>query len=681
MKSKSLYLNVIQILVEGEFERHCGSRFHIMKTINNRRIRFGLAAIAVTLLGFGSFTAPAVSAETYSSPTAPSKVTTIAAEGGFRVFWKAVTANPPVSYYIVSAGVGSCPVIVPSSDKSAFMYALNADTVTVTVQAVSDYGISTGTSSGEALAPLSKTSLPLKSVQLLQLSDFHGQLEANRSFGAGLLALNFDADRANSDATFVLASGDSIGAAPPISSQYAELPTIKAFNEMGFDVATFGNHEHDRSMEHLRFMIRYSDFEWVTSNYSTLKGLDAGNGKRAKSYTLIEKDGVTVGFVGMNTSQTVEQVPRGNLDFTYSGKKQSVVISSDSAGVEAAAATARAAGADMVVGLIHEGWNTNTGGEAVGPLVDYANEIGGVDVFYGGHSHQTYSSVQNGRLTAMVRNAGAEYNRSQVCVNTETNTVLGSSNELVTTSNALMKTGADVKTAAMVKFYKDQLTAKFDIKIGQVEGQTPIGGTPPVQRSGEHAFGNWSADTIRAKYETDFALVNGGGIRDTFPAKNYIVSDETLSRPGDSNTSTVFDVTLGDMYTVQPFGNSFSVIEVTGSTLWKALENGVSNYPSDGRWPHVSGLKFTVDVTKAIGSRIVSVTDTAGKAIAKDATKYSLATTDFVAKGGDGYSMFDVSKLQVRDIDAIVLIDALKADLAAGKVTKMTLDGRVTVIK
>jgi 2',3'-cyclic-nucleotide 2'-phosphodiesterase (5'-nucleotidase family) len=202
-----------------------------------------------------------------------------------------------------------------------------------------------------------------------------------------------------------------------------------------------------------------------------------------------------------------------------------------------------------------------------------------------------------------------------------------------------------------------------------------------VQRSGEHAFGNWSAEVIRTKYETDFALVNGGGIRDTFPSTNYIVSDKTLSRPGAGNTSTVYDVTLGDIYTVQPFGNSFSIIEITGATLWAALENGVSNYPSDGRWPHVSGLNYTVDVTKAIGSRIVSVTDTAGKAIAKNATKYSLATTDFIAKGGDGYNMFDVSKLQVRDIDAIVLIDALKADLAAGKVTKMTLDGHITVIK
>ena len=652
-----------------------------MKISRQRRIRFGLAAITATLLGFGSFTAPAVSSETYSAPVAPSKVTTIAAEGGFRVFWKAVTASPPVSYYIVSAGEGSCPVIVPSSAKSAFMFALSEEEVTVTVQAVSDYGISTGASSGEATAPLSQTDLPLKSVQLLQLSDFHGQIEANRTLGASLLALNFDAERANNEATFAVASGDIIGAAPPISSQFAELPTIKAFNEIGFDVATFGNHEHDRSLEHLRYMIRYSNFEWVSSNYSTLRGLNAGDGKRAKRYTLIEKDGVTVGFVGMNTSQTVEQVFPGNLDFSYAGKKQSVVISADKVGVEAAAASARAAGADLVVALIHEGWNTNTGGEAVGPLIDYAKEIRSVDVFYGGHSHQTYSSVQGGRLTAMVKNAGAEYNRSQVCVNTETNTVLGSSNELVTTANALVKTGDDVETAAMVKSYKDRLTAKFDIKIGQVDGKTPIAGSPPVQRSGEHAFGNWSADTIRGKYETDFALVNGGGIRDTFPATNYIVSDKSLIRPNASSSATVFDVTLGDIYTVQPFGNSFSVIEITGATLWAALENGVSNYPSDGRWPHVSGLKFTVDVTKPVGSRILSISDTQGKAIAKGSTKYTLATTDFIAKGGDGYSMFDVSKLQVRDIDAIVLIDALRADLAAGKVTKMSLDGRVTVIK
>jgi 2',3'-cyclic-nucleotide 2'-phosphodiesterase (5'-nucleotidase family) len=73
--------------------------------------------------------------------------------------------------------------------------------------------------------------------------------------------------------------------------------------------------------------------------------------------------------------------------------------------------------------------------------------------------------------------------------------------------------------------------------------------------------------------------------------------------------------------------------------------------------------------------------DLSGKAIPKDGTKYTLALTDFVAKGGDGYNMFDVAKLNVRDLDADVLVEALRADAAAGKVTEMKLDGRFTVIK
>ena len=231
----------------------------------------------------------------------------------------------------------------------------------------------------------------------------------------------------------------------------------------------------------------------------------------------------------------------------------------------------------------------------------------------------------------------------------------------------------------MVADYKSKLQAKMDVKVGQVNIVTPIAGTPPVQRSGEHAFGNWSADVVRAKYGTDFALVNGGGIRSTFPASNYEPADTTLVR-GDAATGP-YDIVLGDVYTIQPFGNVFSIIEVTGTQIWAALENGVSRYPSDGRWPHVSGMKFTVDVTKDVGSRIVSITDLSGVAIAKDSTTYTLALTDFVAKGGDGYNMFDVAKLQVRDLDAEVLIEALRADMAAGKVTEMKLDGRTTVIK
>lgn len=646
-----------------------------MQSNIQRRVRLGTAAFAATVLSASLFGAPAVSAETYSAPNAPSKITVAQTTGGLKVYWRAVKGSPAITHYIISGGVGSCPIIVDGTRTNAVMPALDSDPMTVTVQAVNEYGISAPVATAEAVVPASVTTAPLKSVQLLQLSDFHGQLEPNRSFGAALLTSNFAAERLNNPATFTVSSGDNIGAAPPISSQNAELPTIRAMNSMKFDVSVFGNHEHDRNLAHVRQMIRYSDFQWVISNYNTLRGLDTGT-KRAKSYTIVERDGAKVGFVGINTKDTPEQITPGNLDFTWAGKSYSINISDSEVRINRAIRDARAAGADMIVALIHEGWNANTGGEAVGPLIDYAKSLD-VDLVYGAHSHQTYSSVHDGKLTAMVRNAGAEYNRTQVCINTATNKVLGASNEVVTPSTAPTST-ADSTVEAMVADYKSKLQAKMDVKVGQVSIVTPIAGTPPVQRSGEHAFGNWSADTARAKYGTDFALVNGGGIRSTFPATNYEPADASLVRPGAAEGP--YDIVLGDVYTIQPFGNVFSIIEVTGTQIWSALENGVSRYPSDGRWPHVSGMKFTVDVTKDVGSRIVSITDLAGNAIAKDGKTYTLALTDFVAKGGDGYNMFDISKLQVRDLDAEVLVEALRADMAAGKVTEMKLDGRTTVI-
>ncbi len=642
-----------------------------------RRLRVGLAALAVTALSAVTLSTPAVSAETFSTPSAPSSITVSQAIGGLRVNWSGVEGAPAVTHYIISAGQGSCPVIVGKDSRSALMPTLSTKSLTVQVQAVNEYGISAGVKAA-AVTPIS-VSTKHKSVQLLQLSDFHGQIEPNSSFGAALLSANFKVEREAVPATFTVSSGDNIGAAPPISSQFAEVPTIEAMNLMGFDVSGFGNHEHDRNLAHLRQMIRKSDFQWVASNYSTLRGLDAGNGKRAKSYTIIERDGVKVGFIGINTSQTVEQVMPGNLDFTYAGKKGTVVIADNAPGIAKAAAAAKAAGAQVVVALIHEGWNTNLDGKAVGPLVDYAKSLKGVDVVFGAHSHQTYSSVHNGKLTAMVRNAGAQYNRTQVCVNTETGKVVGASNELITTANAPVKT-PDANTAAMVTRFKSSLNAKMDVKVGQIQISTPIAGTPPVQRSGEHAFGNWSADVVRAKYGTDFALMNGGGIRSTFPATTYVPGDKSIKRPTAGNQEGPWDLLLGDVYTIHPFGNVFSTIEVTGAQIWAAMENGVSRYPTDGRWPHVSGMKFTVDVSKPAGSRIVSLVDLNGKAIPKDGTKFTLALTDFVAKGGDGYNMFDISKLNVRDLDAEVLAAALRADMAAGKVTQMKLDGRTTVI-
>jgi len=660
-----------------------------------KKLSFGafavVASLAVTMVT-PAFISTAQADVVYSTPSAPTNVTSYLTSRGVMVKWTpSATANPAITHYVVSAGSGSCPILVPVTSRNlvTMPVVVGQPGGTPVVQAVNAYGFSAAAKSNKSytaaqLATVASAS-NIKSVQVLQLSDLHGAIEASSgsNIGAAVLASAFANDRKNAAATVTLSAGDNIGAAPPISTEFEEMPTIEAMNLMKFDVSAFGNHEHDRNLAHVQKVIGASDFEWVTSNYgeSSLAVLKSG-AKAAKSYTIIDRGGVKIGIVGANTDTTIEQVFPGNLDYTdESGAKRTIQIEAGVTGINAAIAAAKKDGADVVIAVIHQGWSENAGGVAVGVLNEMVPQIKGAAAVYGGHSHQTFSTLVPGTqkvfgtLVGQTLNAGAEYTRSQICVNTDTNKALGASIEIVKKA-ALSTVVADAATAALVKKYKDQMTSKLDVKIGSVSGTFPRGGTPAVERSGENPMGIYIADLLRAKYKTDFALTNGGGIRDTFPARTYVPVDKTLVRTG----TGALDVTLGDALTVYPFGNQVATTVVTGENLWKALENGVGgSYPGDGRFPQISGFKFTFDPTKAIGSRIVSVTKNDGTAIAKDQTVYTLTTLDFIIYGGDGYSnVFSPSKAQVRDALLDVFVNALKADLAAGKVTQLpALDGRV----
>jgi 5'-nucleotidase len=564
---------------------------------------------------------------------------------------------------------------------------------TPVVQAVNAYGFSKPAASNKSytaaeLATVANSAN--KAVQVLQLSDLHGAIEVGGSFGAALLASNWAADRTANAATVAISAGDNIGAAPPISTEFEELPTIEALNLAKLDVSIFGNHEHDRNIEHLNKVIGASDFQWVVSNYSegALDALKSGS-KQAKNYTIIERGGVKIGVVGSNTPETIEQVFPGNLDYKdASGAKKTIVIAPGVAGINAAIAEAKAAGADIVIAALHQGWLENADGTAKGLFNTLASQIKGAAAIYGGHSHQTFASVIPGNtrvaptVLGQTRAAGVEYTRTQICM--RSGKVLGQSIQHVLRAAApTINTGVvstvttqDATAAAMVKKYKDQLSAKLDVKIGQVSATFPRGGSPAVERSGETPMGNYIADLMRAKYKTDFAIQNGGGIRDTFPARTYIPAATGLVRTG----TGPLDVTLGDAFTVFPFGNQLATTVVTGANLWKALENGVGgNYPGDGRFPQVSGFKYSFDASKPIGSRIVEVTKLDGTAIAKDSKEYTLTTLDFLIYGGDGYAnVFTPSQAKVQGALLDLFVDALKADMAAKKVTQVpAADGRI----
>ena len=654
-----------------------------------KKLSFGIFAVVASLAV--TMVTPIAQADVvYAKPDAPTNVISYLSARGVQVKWTAsATAYPAITHYVVSAGSGSCPIIVPATNRTrvTMPVVVGQPGGTPVVQAVNAYGFSVAakastTFTAAQLATVASSSV--KSVQVLQLSDLHGAIESSASnIGAAVLATAFANDRKNAAATITISSGDNIGAAPPISTEFEEMPTIESMNLMKFDASTFGNHEHDRNLAHLQKVIGASDFQWVSSNYgdSSLAELKSGT-KAAKSYTIIERGGVKIGIVGSNTETTIEQVFPGNLDYTdASGVKRTIEIQAGVDGINAAIVAAKRDGADLVVAVLHQGWSENVGGVATGVLNDMVTEIKGAAAIYGGHSHQSFSASVPGKLknyatlVGQVVNSGQEYTRSQICLDTGTGRIIGSSIETIKKA-AVASVTADADTTALVKKYKDQMSSKLDVKIGQVSGTFPIDGTPRVQRSGENPMGNYIADLLRSKYKTDFALTNGGGIRDSFPAKGYKPVDTTLVRTG----TGALDVTLGDALTVYPFGNQVATTVVTGENLWKALEIGVGgNYGSEGRFPQISGFKFTFDPTKAAGSRIVSVTTNDGTAIAKDQTVYTLTTLDYIVYGGDQYvNVFSPSKAKVMGALLDIFVDALKADLAAGVVTQVpALDGRV----
>jgi 5'-nucleotidase len=656
-------------------------------------ISLGSLALASTLLV--SLVVPTAQANTYSLPGAPTNVTSYFNSRGVVVKWTpSTTVTPEITGYVVSAGPGSCPIFVSAKSKTVVTMPVveGQPGGTPVVQAVNAYGFSKPAASNksytkEQLATVASNQN--RAVQVLQLSDLHGAIEVGNSFGAALLTSNWAADRTANPATVALSSGDNIGAAPPISTEFEELPTIESLNLAKLDVSILGNHEHDRNLDHFNKVIGASDFQWVVSNYNpdSLGAMKSGT-KSVKNYTIIDRGGVKIGVVGSNTPETIEQVFPGNLDYKdASGAKKTITINPGVAGVNSAIKEAKAAGAEMVIALLHQGWLENADGTAKGDLNLLASQIKGAVAIYGGHSHQTYASVIPGSarvepvVLGQTRNSGVEYTRTQICmragkvVGHSIQHVLKGAAPTINTGVVSTVTTQDATAAAMVKKYKDQLSAKLDVKIGQVSATFPRGGSPAVERSGETPMGNYIADLMRAKYKTDFAIQNGGGIRDTFPAKTYTPAVTGLVRTG----TGALDVTLGDAFTVFPFGNQVATTVVTGTNLWKALENGVGGaYPGDGRFPQISGFKFTFDSSKPVGSRVVSVTTLDGTAIAKDSKEYSLTTLDFLIYGGDGYlNVFSPAQAKVKGALLDIFVDALKADMAAGKVTQVpVVDGR-----
>ena len=468
-------------------------------------------------------------------------------------------------------------------------------------------------------------------IRFVQTNDIDRMEEKDGRGGFAKVAAVVKRERAEGP-TFFVHAGDTLS--PSILSGIDKGAHINdILNAMDVDVMTPGNHEFDFGKDIFHTRIGEATLPVVTSNVREADGTQPPN---TRDEILVEEGPVTIGFYGMTTAETPEVSSPG--DITFADELETA---------RAKHASLKEAGADFVVAVVHTDIEVDMG---------IARE-GLADLILTGHDEHLLA-YYNGRV-AMTE---SESQGNFVAVTTitidktekdgRTSVKWSPDFDLVDTIGI----EPDAAIAALVKTYEDRLDEELGIVIGTTE--TPLDSRRATVRGGEAAIGNLIADAMRETVRADVAITNGGGIR---ADKEYPAGAE---------------LTRGDILAELPFGNQTVKLEITGETLLEALENGLSQVEkAGGRFPQVSGMVVEADLGKPAGERVTVVT--IGGAPLDPAKTYTLATNDFMARGGDGYSVFEGAKALIDPVDAQLMASQVIDHIAAKKTVAPKVEGRI----
>ncbi|WP_428907991.1 5'-nucleotidase C-terminal domain-containing protein [Niallia sp. Krafla_26] len=421
-------------------------------------------------------------------------------------------------------------------------------------------------------------------------------------------------------------------------NEFKGLADLALMNLMGYDAMTFGNHEFDLGSSNeghqgLVDFIKGAKFPFVSANVNFSQD-DKFIGRFNDSITaevengqiyngiIKEVNGEKVGIFGLTTEETKELSSPGSITFEdYIAEAENAVAAFEEQGV------------NKIIALTHIGYDDNA---AIDNDLVLAKEVEGIDVIVGGHSHTALAQpvvvAEDATPTVIVQTGNANSNLGVLDVEFDGNgVVVEHAGELI----AIGEQTEDPEAAALLAPYKSKVNEVAQEEIGVTAQEalenprTNGDNTAPSVRKNETILGNLITDGMLVKAK-DFtkqnvimALQNGGGIR-------------AAINEG--------PITVGEVITVLPFGNTLATMEVTGAELKEAFEISFSKYPGEnGGFLHVSGGKVEFDSTKPAKERVVSIKylDQNGEYVeVKDAETYIIATNAFTAKGGDGYDVF-----------------------------------------
>jgi 5'-nucleotidase len=515
-------------------------------------------------------------------------------------------------------------------------------------------------SAGAALADYELT--------ILHINDFHSRVESINKYdstcsaedeaknvcfgGAARLKTAFDQTRAGLAGKNVLSlnAGDNFQGSL-FYTTYKGAAEAEMMNAIGFDAMTVGNHEFDDSEDALSTFLAKVQFPVVTANVeANAKSKIAG---KIKPYIIKEVGGQKIAIIGAVTNDTPE----------LSSPGENIKITTDVDAITKAVQEVKAQGVNKIIALTHVGYPRDLAVIA---------KIPDVDVVVGGHSHTLLSNTDKsaaGPYPTMVDNPGGY--KVPVVTAASYSKYLGDL-DVVFDDNGVVKSAKgdpilidssfkpDPTLVARIKELGAPIEKLKQKVIGSTDGA--IDGGHDTCRTNECQMGDLVADAMLDRVKDqgiEIAIANGGGLRASI----------------DSG-----DVSMGEVLTVLPFQNTIATFQLKGGDVKAALENGVSQIADvAGRFPQVSGLKYTFDASKPVGQRILSVeVDEGGKFVPLDMNKtYGVVSNNYMRGGGDGYVVFKDKAINAYDYGPN-LEDAVAAFIGKHTPYKPHLDGRIT---
>jgi 5'-nucleotidase / UDP-sugar diphosphatase len=492
---------------------------------------------------------------------------------------------------------------------------------------------------------------------IMHTNDVHSHYDPNREGNGGItrMATIVKQIRAEVDNALLVDAGDQF-TGTLYHVQHRGKDTSQLMNFVGYDAMALGNHEFDDGEETLAAFLNATKFPVLSANID-----DSGSAVLAdmiEPYAILDVGEEKVGVIGLITPET---------DILSSPSKETLFDSDLVAVAQASVDALTAEGVNKIILLSHCGYQAD---------LEIAQATSGIDVIVGGHTHTFLSNMfSGGEDYYPVIMAGADGDAVLVVSSGEHLEFLGRLNVEFDADGLLTDWDGDVilisqyiaaepTTNVMLKFLArpiEELTAK---EIG--ESGVYLEGDRSVCRFEECNLGSLIADAIREETGVQVALQNGGGIRASIEQGT---------------------VTLGDVMTVLPFGNLISTFELAGSDLIEVLENGVSRVDVDegtGRFLQVSGLRYTFDASRPVGSRVSNVevwnaeTETY-EALVLSAT-YTMGANDYMRSGGDGYSVLADNAINPYDFGSP--LDQVVADyIATNSPVEVATDGRINVVE